>query len=46
MKLLEKLVIEEVISKNNTGFFIRELCRDIGEQINSVRRELINLEAL
>jgi predicted transcriptional regulator len=28
------------------GFFIRELCRDIDEQINAVRRELMNLEAL
>jgi len=27
-------------------FFIRELCRDIDEQINAVRRELENLENL
>lgn len=46
MKLLEKLVIEDVVSRNSTGFFIRELCRDVDEQINAVRRELMNLEAL
>lgn len=46
MKLLEKLVIEEVVSGSGNGFFIRELCRDIDEQINSVRRELMNLEDL
>lgn len=46
VKLLEKLVIEDVIARSNMGFFIRELCRDIDEQINAVRRELMNLEAL
>jgi hypothetical protein len=46
VKLLEKLVIEDVVAQSNTGFFIRELCRDIDEQINAVRRELMNLEAL
>jgi predicted transcriptional regulator len=46
VKLLEKLVIEDVVSRNSTGFFIRELCRDVDEQINAVRRELMNLEAL
>ena len=46
VKLLEKLVIEDVIARSNTGFFIRELCRDVDEQINAVRRELMNLEAL
>jgi DNA-binding transcriptional ArsR family regulator len=46
VKLLEKLVIEDVVSRSNTGFFIRELCRDVDEQINAVRRELMNLEAL
>ena len=46
VKLLEKLVIEDVLARSNTGFFIRELCRDIDEQINAVRRELMNLEAL
>ena len=34
------------MSGDTTGIFIRELCRDIDEQINSVRRELINLENL
>ena len=30
---------------NNSGraFYVREITRDIGEQINSVRRELANL---
>ncbi len=46
VKLLEKLVIEDVVSRNSNGFFIRELCRDVDEQINAVRRELMNLEAL
>lgn len=44
VKLLEKFVIEDVVSRSTTGFFIRELCRDLDEQINAVRRELINLE--
>jgi DNA-binding transcriptional ArsR family regulator len=46
VKLLEKLVIEDTVAKNSTGFFIRELCRDTDEQINAVRRELMNLENL
>lgn len=47
VKLLEKLVIEDTVSKQGSnGFFIRELCRDTDEQINAVRRELMNLEAL
>lgn len=46
VKLLEKFVIEDVVSHSKTGFFIRELCRDLDEQINAVRRELINLENL
>ncbi len=46
MKLLEKFVIEDIISRSTNGFFIRELCRDLDEQINAVRRELMNLEAL
>lgn len=45
-KILEKFVLEYKIHDDNSGFFIRELCRDINEQINSVRRELINLEEL
>lgn len=31
-------------SRSTNGFFIRELCRDLDEQINAVRRELMNLE--
>jgi hypothetical protein len=45
-KILEKFVLEYKIHDDNAWFFIRELCRDIDEQINSVRRELINLEEL
>lgn len=45
-KILEKFVLEYKIRDDNAGFFIRELCRDIDEQINSVRRELMNLEEL
>ena len=44
VKLLEKFVIEDVVSRSTNGFFIRELCRDLDEQINAVRRELMNLE--
>ncbi len=46
VKLLEKLVIEDVVSRSSMGFYIRELCRDVDEQINAVRRELMNLENL
>lgn len=46
VKLLEKFVIEDIVSRSTTGFFIRELCRDLDEQINAVRRELMNLESL
>jgi len=46
VKLLEKFVIEEIVHASDTGFFIRELCRDINEQINNVRRELMNLEEI
>ncbi len=46
VKLLEKLIIEDTVSRSSTGFFIRELCRDTDEQINAVRRELMNLENL
>lgn len=45
-KILEKFVLEYKIHDDNAWFFIRELCRDIWEQINSVRRELMNLEDL
>lgn len=44
VKLLEKFVIEDIVTSSKTGFFIRELCRDLDEQINAVRRELMNLE--
>jgi len=46
VKILEKFVVEQAMTGNMLGFFIRELCRDIDEQINSVRRELMNLEYL
>lgn len=46
VKILEKFIFENQIKDDNAGFFIRELCRNIGEQINSVRRELLNLEDL
>ena len=46
VKLLEKFVIEDIVSRSTNGFFIRELCRDLEEQINAVRRELMNLESL
>ncbi len=39
-------MIEHATGNGKHGFFIRELCRDLDEQINSVRRELINLEEL
>ena len=45
-KLLEKYFIEHATGNGKTGFFIRELCRDLDEQINAVRRELINLESI
>jgi len=46
VKILEKFIFEHKWQDNNAWFFIRELCRNIDEQINSVRRELINLEDL
>jgi hypothetical protein len=45
-KILEKFIIDQAMTGQAQGFFIRELCRDIGEQLNSVRRELMNLEDL
>ena len=45
-KILEKFIIENLSGIGKNGFFIRELCRDLDEQINSVRRELLNLEDL
>lgn len=44
-KLLEKFFLEHTFNPKK-DFFIRELCRDIDEQINAVRRELENLEKL
>ncbi len=44
-KLLEKFFLEHTFNPQK-DFFIRELCRDIDEQINAVRRELENLENL
>ena len=47
VKILEKFILEQAFcKKESVGFFIREICRDIDEQINSVRRELLNLEEL
>ncbi|MDD2486804.1 MAG: hypothetical protein PHS92_00330 [Candidatus Gracilibacteria bacterium] len=46
VKILEKFIFENQVKDDNAGFFIRELCRNINEQINSVRRELMNLEEL
>ncbi len=46
VKILEKFILEQKSNNWNNWFFIRELCRNINEQINSVRRELINLEKL
>lgn len=45
-KILEKFFIEHATGNGKSGFFIRELCRDLDEQINSIRRELINLEEI
>lgn len=44
-KILEKFILEYKFNPKSE-FFIRELCRDIDEQINAVRRELENLEKL
>lgn len=44
-KLLEKFILERKFNAE-AHFFIRELARDVGEQVNSVRRELTNLETL
>ncbi|MEI6711333.1 MAG: hypothetical protein WCK88_03830 [bacterium] len=42
---MEKFFLEHTFNPQK-DFFIRELCRDINEQINAVRRELENLENL
>lgn len=44
-KLLEKFILERKFNAE-AHFFIREMARDVGEQVNSVRRELTNLENL
>ncbi len=44
-KILEKFLLEYE-SGNNDGFHMRLLSRDLGEQINSIKRELDNLSAL
>lgn len=44
-KVLEKFFLDFYAGKNN-GFHMRWLARDLDEQINSVKRELDNLEDL
>lgn len=44
-KVLEKLFLEYYAGKNE-GFHMRGLARDLDEQINSIKRELDNLEDL
>lgn len=44
-KLLEKFFLEYE-SGNNKGFHMRALSRELGEQINSIKRELDNLSEL
>lgn len=44
-KVLEKFFLEYFAGKNE-GFHMRWLARDLDEQINSVKRELDNLESL
>jgi hypothetical protein len=45
VKILEKLILE-YDAGNNEGFHMRLLARDLDEQINSIKRELDNLEDL
>ncbi len=45
-KILERFCIEQATSEEPPAFFIRELSRELDEQLNSVRRELLNLEEL
>lgn len=45
VKILEKLILE-YDAGNNEGFHMRWLARDLDEQINSIKRELDNLEEL
>jgi hypothetical protein len=44
-KVLEKFFLDFYAGKNE-GFHMRGLARDLDEQINSIKRELDNLEAL
>lgn len=44
-KILEKFFLDFYAGKNE-GFHMRGLSRDLDEQINSIKRELDNLEAL
>ncbi|MCD5375293.1 hypothetical protein LR010_02445, partial [Candidatus Gracilibacteria bacterium] len=44
-KILEKFFLDFYAGKNE-GFHMRGLARDLDEQINSIKRELDNLEAL
>lgn len=39
-------LLELFFSATNKSYYVREMTRVIGEQINSVRRELINLESI
>lgn len=39
-------LLELFFSDTNKSYYVREMTRVIGEQINSVRRELINLEGI
>lgn len=45
VKILEKFILE-FDAWNNEGFHMRLLARDLDEQINSIKRELDNLEEL
>jgi Fe2+ or Zn2+ uptake regulation protein len=45
-KILERFLVEYSVDPEAQGFFIRELSRELDEQLNSVRRELQNLEEL
>lgn len=44
-KILEKFLLDYFAGKNE-GFHMRAVARELGEQINSIKRELDNLEAL
>jgi len=44
-KILEKFFLDYFAGKNE-GFHMREIARDLDEQINSIKRELDNLESL